>query len=299
MAASDVPALLTGESGTGKERFARAIHGESKRHKQPFVSVNCGTMSEFVESILFGNEETAPARGELRAQGKIREANGGTLFLDDIHALPAAVQVRLLHLLQHQHIEPLKGGRASKVNIRLISASERDLLREVQAGRFREDLYFRLNILPIALPPLRERKQDILPLCDYLIEKIAITDSLSMKPLTEDAKDYVMRQNWPANVRELEALLHRALVYSEQEAIDRDLLVMLHESASAAQPADRRKAPELHVNLKYAKGDMKPMEQIERDAMQAVLDHVQGNVTRAADLLGMAKSTFYRKIKDV
>lgn len=290
VAKSDVPVLLTGESGTGKEGFARAIHGEGARQKKPFIAINCGTMSESVESILFGDE--------AGSQGKIREAEGGTLFLDDIQTLPAGVQIRLLHLLQHKQIESLRFNRSVKVNVRLISACESDLKREVQAGRFREDLYFRLNVLPIALPALRERKQDIPALCEHLIRSIAISDNLPIKPLTKEALGYVLSQRWPANVRELEALLHRALVYADDMSLDRELLEMLHDTSDDEQPIDRRKAPDMHLNLRQLGGKIKSMQQIECEAMQMTLDHLDGNITVAAETLGMAKSTFYRKLKD-
>lgn len=298
-AASDVPVLLMGETGTGKEMFARTIHCESKRVGAPFVALNCSAMAQHIEQLLFGDERGAlPSPSAPRALGKIRAAEGGTLFLDDITELPMDIQVRLLRVLQQKEIEPLAGGRALKVNVRIISATDRDLRREVEAGRFREDLYFRLNVLPITLIPLRERPQDILLLAEYFIGRIAILDRLPIKSLTLDARDYLVRQPWPGNVRELEGLIHRALVLSEDHEIDRDVLEQIHESSVAAPIAEHKVPAVLHINMRDVKGAFKSMAEIEAEAMRMVLLHFQNNITHAAAALGIAKSTFYRKIKD-
>ena len=297
-AASDVPVLLMGESGVGKELFARTIHGESKRVSAPFIALNCNTMAQHIEQILFGDERGATAGNAPRSTGKIRAAEGGTLFLDDITELPAEVQVRLLRVLQQKEIEPLSGARPIKVNVRIITATDRDLLRDVQAGRFREDLYFRLNVLPITITPLRERPEDILPLAEYFIQKIAAADGLPFKTLTSDAKDYLIKNSWAGNVRELEGLIHRALVLSDAEVIDRSIIEQIHESSTAVPTVERRATPTLHINMRNLDGSFKTMSEIETETMQTVLSHFEDNITRASDVLGIAKSTFYRKIKD-
>ena len=298
-AASDVPVLLMGETGAGKELFARTIHGESKRVGAPFVAVNCSTMSQQIEQLLFGDERgNASFTNSPRAIGKIRAAEGGTLFLDDISELPPDVQVRLLRLLQQKEMEPAGGGRPIRVNVRIISATDRDLKRDVKAGRFREDLYFRLNILPITIPPLRERPQDIIPLAEYFIQHIAVADGLPVKSLDPDAKSYLFQHSWPGNVRELESLIHRALVLSDTDAIDRDIIEQIHESSAAEPPAERRATPSLHINMRLPDGSFKSMSDIETETLRTALMHFENNITRAADALGIAKSTFYRKIKD-
>lgn len=293
-AASDVPVLLMGETGVGKELFARTIHGESKRVGAPFVTLNCSTVSQNIEQLLFGAPNTT-APGQT---GKIRAAEGGTLFLDDITELSPDAQVRLLRVMQQKEIEPSGGGKPIKVNVRIISATNRDMKRDVQTGRFREDLYFRLNVLPIAIPALRDHKQDIIPLAEYFIQRISVSDRLSPKSLEADAVDYLMHHTWPGNVREMEGLIHRALVLSDAESIDRALLEQIHESATSATPTERRAPAALHINLRHADGSFKTMDEVEAETLRTVLAHYEGNITRASDLLGIAKSTFYRKIKD-
>ena len=297
-AASDVPVLLMGETGVGKELFARTIHGESKRARAPFIALNCNAMAQHIEQLLFGDERTTPTPNAPRATGKIRAAEGGTLFLDDIAALPPDVQVRLLRVLQQKEIEPLSGGRSIKVNVRIITATDRDLLRDVQAGRFREDIYFRLNVLPITLAPLRARKQDILPLAEHFIQQLSLADGLPLKSLAPDAKDYLTQHSWPGNVRELEGLIHRTLVLSDTDVIDRATLEQFHDSSTAAPPTERRATPALHINMRRPDGAFKTMDAIEAEALQTVLTHFEDNVARASEALGIAKSTFYRKIKD-
>jgi DNA-binding NtrC family response regulator len=298
-AASDVPVLLTGESGSGKELFARTIHGESRRLGAPFVAVNCSSLSQHIEQVLFGDERLTASANAPRAIGKIRAAEGGTLFLDDIAVLPTDVQVRLLRVLQQKEIEPVGGGRPIRVNVRIISATDRDLRREVEAGRFREDLYFRLNVLPITLVPLRDRPQDILPLAEYFIRRIGVSDRLAAKQLESSAQEYLTQHRWPGNVRELEVLIHRALVMTDGETIDRSILEQIHESSALPMPTERRSTPTLHINMRYSDGSFKKMSDIETEVMRTALIHVDNNITRAAEILGIAKSTFYRKMKDI
>ena len=290
-AASDVPVLLMGETGVGKELFARTLHGESRRVGAPFISLNCSTMAHNIEQTLFGTGLPGQA-------GKIRAAEGGTLFLDDITELSPDAQVQMLRVLQQKEIEPQGGGKPIKVNVRIISATDRDIKRDVQAGRFREDLYFRLNVLPITIPSLREHREDIVSLAEYFIQRIAASDRLTPKSLEPDAIDYLNHHAWPGNVRELEGLIHRALVLTDGESIDRTILEQIHESTAAAKPAERRARPALHINMRHADGSFKTMSEIEAEALRTMLAHFENNITRASDILGIAKSTFYRKIKD-
>ena len=288
-AASDVPVLMTGEISTGKELLARAIHGESRRVGAPFVAVHCSKPS--IETLLFGQEKGSSAA--TRVPGKFREAERGTIFLDDIHALPAEAQTRLLRAIQRREIDTAGADKPVKVNVRVISATNHDLKEEVRTGRFREDLYFRLNVLTIHMPPLRERKQDILSLADYFLHQLSSLDALPLKSLAADARHYLMEYAWPGNMRELEGLIHRALVLSEGDTISRALLKQIHEAASD----DAAPIAGPYIALKKSSGLPKTMAEIEAEAMQKTLVHYENNITRAAEALGIAKSTFYRKAK--
>lgn len=290
-AASDVPVLLTGETGTGKELLARAIHGESRRVGAPFVAVHCGEAAErMLEALLFGTEKGTGTG--LRTPGKFREAERGTIFLDDVHTLPADVQAKLLHALQHREIMPAGTDRPVKIHVRVIAATHRDLKAEVKAGRFSEELYFRLNVIAIAVPSLCERKRDILTLADYFLHRLSSLDGLPLKTLSADARHYLTDYLWPGNLRELEGLMHRALVLSESETITRALLKQIHETDSQGESVSD--GP--HIALNKPNGLPKSMDEIETEAMQKTLERYQ-SIPHAAEALGMAKSTFYRKLK--
>lgn len=287
-AVSGVPVLITGETGVGKELFARAIHGESKRSGAPFIAINCSALPEhLVESLLF-----APDKGVFR------KAEGGTVFLDDVSQLPPEAQVRLLRLLQHKDMEPSAGGRPIRMNVHILAASARDLVREVQSGKFREDLYFGLNILPIHLSSLRERTQDIIALAEYFMQRLSASEGWLAKSFSKEAKQYLMAQHWSGNVSELENLIHRALVISDEEAMDAAVLQQIHEAGDVPTFIERRVTPALHINMRRGDGHIKTMSEIEAEAMQMALIHFEDNITLAAESLGISKSTFYRKIKD-
>jgi len=288
-AAYTVPVLLVGETGTGKELFARAIHGESKRVGAPFVGVNCRAIQgHLAENILFHSD-----------MGALRKAENGTLFLDDVDKLPEEAQIRLLRLLQYKEIEPSGGGKQVKVNVRIIAASERDLAYAVKAGHFREDLYFRLNILHIHLLPLNQRKQDIVEIAEYFMERLSASEGLLPKTLEPEAKNYLVEQSWPGNVRELENLIHRALVLSNDHFIDRAILEEIHETSSAKEQVERRATPMLHINMRHPNGSFKTVDEMEKEALRMALNHFNQNMSHAADALGIARSTFYRKIKEL
>lgn len=295
-AASDVPVLIQGETGTGKELLARAIHGESRRVGAPFIAVNCGAIPEnLVESILFGHEKGSFTGATTRTLGKFREAEGGTLFLDEVSELPLDAQVKLLRALQQKEVEPVGAGKPVKVNARIISATHRDLKQEVSAGRFREDLYFRLNVLPVTVPPLRERRQDILLLARHFMERCATSDMLALKFLERTAEDYLIHHAWPGNVRELENLLRRALVLYDTSSLSKAQMEAIHETSLTSVISLGEQA--FTLRLQHPGGRFKTMEELEAEAIHAVLEHYEGNITRASDALGIAKSTFYRKIK--
>lgn len=295
-ALSNVPLLVHGEVSTGKELLARAIHGESRRVGAPFVPIHCSALPvQSVESILFGHERGAFTGANTRSPGKFREADRGTIFLDDIHALPHDSQVKLLRLLQQGEIEPLGAERPVRVHVRVISATDHDLKAEVAAGRFREDLYFRLSVLNVLMPPLRERPDDILPLANYFLQRYASMEGRNPSELTGSAQSYLTDYRWPGNLRELESLMHRALVLCESERIDRETLRRIHE----AHDTPGSIGGHLQIAMHKPNGLPKTMAEIEIEALQKTLEHYDNNVTRAAETLGIAKSTFYRKISEI
>lgn len=294
-ATTDIPVLLTGETGTGKEVFARAIHGESHRAGKPFVAVNCGALpAQLVESILFGHEKGAFTGAVSRVIGKFREAEGGTIFLDEIGELPLDAQVKLLRVLQQKEIAPVGADHAVPVNVRVISATNRDLQTDTADGRFREDLLFRLNVLSVHLPPLRARAADIPALARHFVERFAAVESRPFKPLTPQVLEMLGRRSWAGNVRELENAIHRAMVMA-----DADVLQVSDFSSVSAVPATRIDDDMAAPSIAGPDGTVRPLLDIERDAIRYALTQTGGNVTRAADALGLAKSTFYRRLKEL
>jgi DNA-binding NtrC family response regulator len=298
-ALADIPVLLLGETGVGKEVFAKAIHGESRRVGKPFIPVNCGAIPEqLVESTLFGHEKGAFTGAIAKSIGRFREAEGGTIFLDEVGELPLDAQVKLLRVLQQKEITPVGGGKPINVNVRVISATNRNLEEEVAAGRFREDLYFRLNVLPIHLPPLRERKGDIPALVKHFIERFAASERLPLKDISAEAMGELVSRNWSGNARELENTIHRAVVLSEKNILDKEDFTNLGEKSHIDALLAATKDISAGVDLmNAATGRLKTMDEIERDAMQLALRLADNNITKAAEMLGIAKSTFYRKIK--
>ncbi len=222
-AGSSIPILLEGESGVGKEVVARAIQGLSERRARPFVTVNCGAIPEnLVESILFGHEKGAFTGASTKRVGKFQEAHRGTLFLDEVGELPAPIQVKLLRAVQQGEVEPLGARRPVKVDIRLISATNKSLLEQVKRGRFREDLYYRLNVFPIYIPPLRQRREDIAELARRFAVRFAAEEGKKISGLTAAALDLLTRNSWPGNVRQLENAVFRAVVLADGNELDMD-----------------------------------------------------------------------------
>lgn len=294
-AASDIPVLLSGETGTGKEIFARAIHGESARSGKPFIAVNCGAIpANLVESTLFGHEKGAFTGAIAKAPGKFREADGGVIFLDEIGDLPPEAQAKLLRVLQQKEFSPVGASHPVSVNVRVMSATHRDLEHEVREGRFREDLYFRLNVLTIRLPALRERSADIPALARHFIARFAARESRQMKTIAPQALAEMAAWHWPGNVRELENAVHRAMVLSERTELALD---DFSAAPSSPMPQKKNEATAHSLPLLNKDGQLRLLEEIERDAMEFGFLHEGGNVTRAAEALGIAKSTFYRRLK--
>ena len=220
-AQSNIPILIEGESGVGKEVIARAIQGESDRAGRPFVAVNCGALPEnLVESILFGHEKGSFTGATGKHLGKFQEADGGTLFLDEVAELPLAMQVKLLRAIQEGEIDPVGSRRPVKVNIRLVSATNRNMIEMVKAGTFREDLYYRLNVFPVSVPPLRERKEDITALAEHFITRLSAEEGRKVRGITPNALAMLTSYAWPGNVRQLENTIFRAIVLCETDILD-------------------------------------------------------------------------------
>lgn len=291
--ASDIPVLITGETGTGKEVLAHAIHGESVRAGKPFIAINCGAIPHhLVESTLFGHEKGAFTGAVAKAAGKFREAQGGTIFLDEVGELPAEAQAKLLRVLQQKEVEPVGAARAVPVDVRIISATNRNLEQEVTKGSFREDLFFRLHVLPVIMPPLRERKEDIPQLVRHFLGRFAASENRAVDGLSPGVMKKLTEYAWPGNVRELENVLHRAMVLCEGNMIGDENVIFSQSSGSLRQAAQKTA---FSVSILRDDGTLKTMEDIERGVMAAVLEYFDGNITQAAVALGMAKSTFYRK----
>jgi len=333
--ASDIPVLIEGESGTGKELVARAIAGRGARATKPLVIVNCGAIPDnLVESILFGHEKGAFTGATEKHTGKFVEADGGTLFLDEIGELPNAAQVKLLRAIQDGHVEPVgaRGGRT--VDVRLVSATNRDLIAAVQPGRFREDHYYRLNVFPILTPSLRSRTGDLPELVDHLVERQARKAGLTGVPkVTDAAMEVLGAYDWPGNVRQLENELFRALVLSEtgvldapdfahiaaqldgsrrpiapMPALDRPLAPVAETPFPPAAPDGVPEPPPLRqqpaadrdhcVPLLGADDHARPLAAIEADAISHAVSHYDGQMSEIARRLGIGRSTLYRKLRE-
>ena len=242
-ASSAIPVLIEGESGVGKELVARAIHGSGERRARPWVTVNCGAIPEnLIESILFGHERGAFTGATERHVGKFVEASGGTLFLDEVGELPLAAQVKLLRAIQEGEVEPVGARKPVKVDVRVISATNRDLLADVKVGRFREDLFYRLHVFPISLPPLRERPEDIPELVRHFVARFAAEEGKRVRMVTAEALDLLVRYRWPGNVRQLENGIFRAVVLTDGDTIGLDEIPQI-----AAQMAEQPSANALNV----------------------------------------------------
>jgi two-component system response regulator HydG len=287
-APSTANVLLLGESGTGKELLARAIHESSPRASGPFVPVNCAALPESIlEAELFGYERGAFTGAMQRHDGRFLQADRGTLFLDEIGEIPTHVQVKLLRVLQEGEVERL-GGRTTKVDLRLVAATNQDLRAAVKEGRFREDLYYRLHVIAIRLPPLRERRDDIPLLAEHFLRLYSARNGRHLAGLSRAAGEALARYDWPGNVRELENTMERAVVLCRGDAIEiDDLPVEVRSGTSSA--ADGK-------SVTFAVGT--PLAEIERRVIHATLAHVGGDKRLCAQLLGIATRTIYRRLEE-
>ncbi|MDH3216709.1 MAG: sigma-54 dependent transcriptional regulator [Candidatus Krumholzibacteria bacterium] len=285
MAGSKTAVLILGETGTGKELVARAIHYHSKRRHGPFIPVNCAMFSEsLVASELFGHEKGAFTGADRRKLGRFELAHNGTIFLDEVAELPPAVQAKLLRVLQEQEFERVGGSETIKVDARVIAATNRDLEAEVRRGSFREDLYYRLNVIPLQLPALRQRREDIPRLTEHFLRRYAKENHKEIRRFTESAMNMLMRYDWPGNVRELENVVERGVVLSRGEWIEESALPF---GAQTAPPGQSHKSDTLAERV----------EDYESQIIRGALDACGGNTTKAAERLGISRSTLRYKIE--
>lgn len=317
-ASSDIPALIEGESGVGKELIARAIHGSGARRAKPFVAVNCGALPDtLIESILFGHEKGAFTGATEKHTGKFVEADGGTLFLDEISELPPAAQVKLLRALQEGEVDPVGARKSLKVDVRIVSATNRDLIADVKAGRFREDLFYRLHVFPISVPPLRQRPEDIPELARHFLARFAAEDGKRVSTIEADALALLTAYHWPGNVRQLENAIFRAVVLAEGNSIGANELpqiaAQVDQSDAAALipsiapisvpswPGDGvgagRSTAGPALALTNDSGDVRPLDEIERETIRFAIDHYRGQMSEVARRLRIGRSTLYRKLE--
>jgi DNA-binding NtrC family response regulator len=315
-AASGIPVLIEGESGVGKELIARAIHGQSERRSKPFVAVNCGAIPDnLVESILFGHEKGAFTGATEKHNGKFVEASGGTLLLDEVGELPMAAQVKLLRAIQEGEVEPVGGKKPAKVDVRIISATNRNLIDDVKHGRFREDLFYRLHVFPIAVPPLRERSEDIPDLVRHFLARLAAEEGKRVRAISGEALALLGRHRWPGNVRQLENTVFRAVVLAEGDTIGigefpQVAVQIAHPSelphiASAPAMAEAHALHDAHgghslhgtLALLDAHGDVRPLEEMEYETIRFAIAHYRGQMSEVARRLRIGRSTLYRKLE--
>jgi len=281
VAATTATVLLVGESGTGKEVAARLLHRTSPRARRPFVAVNCAAVSpQLIESELFGHEKGAFTGAVERRRGRFELADGGTLFLDEVAELPAALQAKLLRVLQERSFERVGGSRTIEVDVRLVAATNRDLEVEMQTGRFRQDLYHRLAVFPVRLPPLRERPGDVLPLAEHLLARAGRELGRPGLALSEGAQGLLRAHPWPGNVRELGNALERAAIIAGGDRIEAEHLMLGPQLPQAPAALD---------------GSLK---ELEREAIRQALIRTDGHRKRAAERLGIGLRTLYDKIKE-
>lgn len=308
VAPTDSTVLVTGESGTGKELLVRALHRNSKRRERPFVPINCGAIpKELLESELFGHEKGAFTHAIRSRPGRFELADGGTIFLDEIGEMDLSLQVKILRVLQEKEIERVGGAHIKKVDVRVVAATNRDLEGEVAAGRFREDLFYRLNVIPMHLPPLRERGADILELARHFLTRFCADKGRKRLSVTEEAKEMFLTYSWPGNVRELENFMERLSILCDENHIAPEDLPDKMWQDIGEKP--RRKVEEVVVrpagfawptlsDMNDKASDLKGfLEAVEDRLLLEALDEAAGVKNRAAELLGIKRTTLIEKLK--
>jgi DNA-binding NtrC family response regulator len=297
IAASDASILITGESGVGKEVVARYVHKKSRRKDRPFIAVNCAAIPEnLLESELFGHEKGAFTGAVARRIGKFEEAHGGTLLLDEISEMDLRLQSKLLRALQERVIDRVGGGKPVPVNIRVLATSNRDLAELVRAGEFREDLLYRLNVVNLRIPPLRERKDDLAALARFFIEKYARANDRPARRLTKDALAQVLADAWPGNVRELENAMHRAVLLANGEEVGVEA-IRAPDGAPISRARDATGAAIEAAQTAARQLVGRTVAEVEQDLILETLTHCLGNRTHAAHILGISIRTLRNKLK--
>jgi DNA-binding NtrC family response regulator len=320
-AGSSIPVLIEGESGVGKEMFARAIHGSGERKAKPFVAVNCGAIPDnLVESILFGHEKGAFTGATERHTGKFVEAHGGTLFLDEVSELPLTAQVKLLRALQEGAVEAVGGRKPVKVDVRIVSATNRRLLERVKQGHFREDLFYRLHVLPLTIPSLRTRREDIPHLLRHFLARFAAEENRTITAISGEAVAHLAQLDWPGNIRQLENAVYRAVVMSEGDQLglaDFPLLTsqphheteiptapLMLEPIAAPSMVSGSEIPIAPLSLAGSltmltpTGDVRPLEDMENEIIRFAISHYRGQMSEVARRLKIGRSTLYRKLDE-
>jgi len=319
-AKSAIPVLITGESGVGKEVIARALHGASDRAGKPFVAVNCGALpANLIESILFGHEKGAFTGAHDKHLGKFQEATGGTLFLDEIGELPLDMQVKLLRALQEGEVDPVGAKRSVKVDVRIVSATNRDPAQQVRAGAFREDLFYRLNVFPIEAPSLRERREDVPALIDHFIARFNVEEGKRVAGCSNETLALLCAFDWPGNVRQLENAVYRAIVLADApflqphdfpaiSGVAAPFLPLEHGDGDRADieglpgtdavSIDLPPLPDTPIRILDDRGHLRTLEEIERDLIQHAIEVYAGHMSEIARRLGIGRSTLYRKVRE-
>jgi transcriptional regulator with GAF, ATPase, and Fis domain len=308
VAPTESTVLVTGESGTGKELLVRALHANSKRMDQPFMPINCGAIpKDLIESELFGHEKGAFTHAIKTRSGRFELADGGTIFLDEIGELDLNLQVKILRVIQEKEFERVGGSRTQKVDVRIVAATNRDLEEEVEKGNFREDLFYRLNVIPMRLPPLRERGSDIMVLAEYFLRRFCTEKSRSPLVIDREAKQMLLSYHWPGNVRELENFMERLSILCEADVIKpedlpkkiwKSLGTERPEPQPAAAPADAGFVWPRLSDLRDHDMDLKTfLDAIEERLLRESLEMADGVKNQAAEILGIKRTTLIEKLK--
>jgi two-component system response regulator HydG len=285
VAATEATVLITGESGTGKEMIANAIHYNSLRKVSPFIKINCAALAEsLLESELFGHEKGAFTGADKRREGKFRQADGGSIFLDEVNEMSAAMQVKLLRVLQERELTRVGGAEVIAVNVRVIAASNKDLKKEMEQKRFREDLFYRLNVVALNVPALSDRKEDIPLLAQHFLQMFTAKNKKNIKGFTPQSMEKIVKYTWPGNVRELMNAVERAVVLSRLEYLDADDMVLLMRDNQVTDD-DQLSLPE---NM--------PLDEVEKRSILEAVNACGGNKSKAARRLGITRKTLRKKL---
>jgi DNA-binding NtrC family response regulator len=299
-ARSKAPILIQGEGGVGKEVVADAIHAASPRAKGPYLKVNCGAISSnLLDSVLFGHEKDAFAGAFDRRVGILQQADTGTVFLDEIDQLPFETQVRLVRLLTEGDVQPLGSPHSYRIDVRVITACNSDLAVKLASGSFREDLYYRINIVQLHVPPLRERTVDIPALARHFLARMASQPGLRSLGITEEAVALLKAYDWPGNVRQLQSALFRAAVLCDRDALTPDEFPQIAAAVGRQSGIPIIVNEGIGVTLYERDGNLRPLEEIEADVIRLAIGHYRGRMTEVARRLGIGRSTLYRKLADL